>query len=210
MLLDFNTLVEKYRMKIKGVIQVGCHRCQEHDLYVKIGIDKMVYIEPSSKNFSIIKERFSGEPNENVILVNAACGDAKETKVAYLDTTNQGMSSSLLEPKVHLTQHKEVIFDDAEVWSVVRLDDIPFDRNGYNLLNLDVQGYEDRVLNGAKNTLKYIDYIFTEVNREEMYSDCALIEHLDNVLGEFTRVETGWASPIHGWGDSLYVKSKLL
>jgi hypothetical protein len=51
------------------------------------------------------------------------------------------MSSSLLAPKVHLTQHKEVIFDDAEVWKVVKLDNIPFDRNKYNLLNMDVQGF---------------------------------------------------------------------
>jgi FkbM family methyltransferase len=208
MLLDFNLLLKKFNMKVKGVIQVGCHRGQEHDLYVQNSISKMVYIEPSSKNFEILMGKFSN--NESVILVNTACGEENGMEVAYVDTTNQGMSSSLLEPKVHLTQHKEVIFDDAEMWKVTKLDDIPFDRSDYNLLNMDVQGFEDRVLRGGKETLKRIDYIFTEVNREEMYAGNALIEQLDQILNEFERVDTGWASPNHGWGDACFCRKSLL
>ena len=210
MLLDFNNLVRKYNIQIKGVIQVGCHRCQEHDLYVTHGIRNFVYIEPSSKNFNIIADKFYGEPNEYIILANVACGDKEGMEVAYLDTTNQGMSSSLLAPKAHLTQHKEVVFNDAEVWQVKLLDNIPFDRTKYNLLNMDCQGFEDRVIRGAKDTLKHIDYIISEINREEMYENNVMVEQLDELLPEFKRVETGWASPTHGWGDGLYIRKSLL
>lgn len=208
MLLDFNALIKKYNMKIRGVVQVGCHRGQEHDLYVRAGANKFVYIEPSSLNFKILEGKFSG--NENVVLVKAACGEVTERRCAILDTTNQGMSSSLLSPKVHLQQHPDVIFNDAEMWDVTRLDLIPFDREEYNMLNMDVQGFEDRVLRGSPDTLKSIDYIFTEVNREEIYEKCAQIEDLDALLPDFTRVETGWASEQHGWGDALYIRKSLL
>lgn len=208
MLLDFNDLVRKYKINIRGVIQIGAHRAQEDGLYRKHGVKNIIYIEPSSKNFKILYHKFNGD--ENVILVNCACGDKKGEGVAYLDTNNQGMSSSLLAPKDHLIQHKEVIFDDAEVWKVERLDDIPFDRDSYNLLNMDVQGFEDRVIKGGLETLNHIDYVFTEINRSEMYEECARIELIDELLSEFTRVETGWASPTHGWGDALFIKSSLL
>lgn len=208
MLLDFSNLFNKYHFKVKGVIQVGAHRGQENGLYVKHGIENIVYVEPSSKNFSILQSKFNGNPS--VILFNVACGEVSGEEVAYLDTTNQGMSSSLLKPKVHLEQHKEVIFDDAEVWTVKRLDDLPIEKEKYNLLNMDVQGFEDRVLRGATETLKHIDYIFTEVNRHEMYEGCAMVEDLDKLLPDFQRVETGWASETHGWGDSLLVRKTLL
>lgn len=207
MLLDFHQLVRKYDMKIKGVIQVGCHRGEEDELYNSIGVKKKIYIEPTANNFRILQSKFD---DENIILVNVACGEKEESAVAYVDTTNQGMSSSLLAPKDHLVQHRDVIFNDAELWKVVPLDNIPFERCDYNLLNMDCQGYDDRVLKGATKTLEHIDYIFTEINRSEMYESCCMIDDLDNILYDFKRVETGWASPSHGWGDSLYIRKSLL
>lgn len=208
MLLDFNALFKKYNMQVRGVVQVGTHYGEENDLYLGHGIKRRVYIEPGSKAFKILQAKFGDDPD--VVLVNVACGEIKERRCAILDTTNQGQSSSLLSPKVHLKQHPEVVFNDAEMWTVERLDDIPFDRAEYNLLNLDVQGFEDRVLRGAPDTLKGIDYIFTEVNREEIYEGCARIEALDAMLPKFLRVETGWASDHHGWGDALYIKKWAL
>jgi len=195
-------------MNVKGVIQIGTHMGQENDLYLQHGIKKRLYIEPSKNNFSILMDKFDGD--ENVILANVACGDKNGKEVAYCDTTNQGMSSSLLAPKDHLFQHKEVIFDDAELWEVRRLDDIPFERSDYNFINIDVQGYEDRVFKGGVETLKNIDYIISEVNRSDMYENCARIEQLDEMLSDFKRVETGWASENHGWGDALFCRKSLL
>jgi FkbM family methyltransferase len=208
MLLDFNALFKKYNMQVRGVLQVGAHRGQEDGLYERHGIKKRIYVEPSSLNFKILGSKFGDDPD--VMLINVACGEKKERLCAILDTTNQGMSSSLLSPKEHLKQHPDVIFNDSEMWNVERLDDIPFDREQYNLLNIDVQGFEDRVFRGAPETLKHIDYIFAEVNREEIYETCARVEQLDEMLSDFVRVETGWASENHGWGDACYVRKSWL
>lgn len=208
MLLDFSELYERHSMKANGVVQIGTHRAQEHDLYARHGINRMIYIEPNKENFQVLVDKFAND--ENVILVNTACGDEVGEKVAYVEKVNQGQSSSLLAPKEHLIQHKEIVFDDAAIWPVTTLDNIPFERKDYNLLNIDVQGYEAFVLRGAKETLNHIDYIFSEVNRHEMYEGCAMIEELDAMLPDFKRVETGWASPNHGWGDACYIRKTLL
>ena len=77
----------------------------------------------------------------------------------------------------------------------------------YNFINIDVQGYELEVFKGGKDTLNNIDYITTEVNRDEVYKDCAKIEELDTYLGDygFQRVETTWDGGT--WGDAFYIKN---
>jgi Methyltransferase FkbM domain len=76
----------------------------------------------------------------------------------------------------------------------------------YNFLTIDVQGYELEVLKGSRETLTNIPGIFTEVNRDELYSNCVRVEQLDELLKNFdlTRVETNWEGGT--WGDAFYLK----
>lgn len=208
MLLNIHELFEKYNLKVKGVIEVGAHWGQEYDAYSLMGVERFVFIEPCAKAFCVLKTKF--QDNHNVKLFCTACGDISGKAVMFTGPTNQGMSNSLLKPQVHLTQHPDVTFPDTEMVSVNRLDDLPFDRAEYNLLNMDCQGFENRVLMGAPKTLETVDYIYTEVNRQFMYENCALIEDIDRLLLEFERMETGWASHYHGWGDAFYIRKSLL
>jgi N-acetylglutamate synthase-like GNAT family acetyltransferase len=79
--------------------------------------------------------------------------------------------------------------------------------DNYNLLSMDVQGYEMEVLKGAEELLPRIDYIITEVNTKELYSNCALLPEMDSFLQTrgFTRVETVMTD--RDWGDALYVRN---
>lgn len=208
MLLDLNHLMEKYSMNIKGVIQVGAHWGQEYLYYRRKGIDHIVFIEPCKDAFSRLVDSFG--TSKIVTLFNVACGEGVGEMQMYTEHTNQGQSNSLLPPKLHLEQHKEVVFDSQETVTVVALDNLPIEVKDYNFLNMDCQGYEDRVLKGAVNTLKNIDYVYTEVNRAEMYLGCCMVADLDTILCDFERVETGWASDHHGWGDALYLRKSLL
>lgn len=193
-------------MQVRGVIEVGAHWGQEYDAYSLMGVENFVFIEPCTPAFQVLKTKFIGNPN--VKLYNLACGDVQGQATMFTGPTNQGMSNSLLKPKFHLTQHPDVVFPDTEIVDVELLDHLDFDLDKYNLLNMDCQGFEDRVLRGAVRTLETIDYIYTEVNRLEMYENNAMVEQLDAMLPEFERVETGWASDYHGWGDSLYLRRK--
>ena len=78
----------------------------------------------------------------------------------------------------------------------------------YNFINIDVQGYELNVLKGAEKTLKNIDLIISEINKEEMYKDCAKVEDLDDYLSShnFQRIATYWQQDGGTWGDGLYLK----
>lgn len=217
MLLNLTNLFGKYNLieKVKGVIQVGAHRGQELDEYLNLRIENIIFVEPCDDAFQRLSQNVERVSQVHEVakikLFNCACGDFESTGVPmYAERTNQGMSNSLLKPKVHLDQHKDVIFDHLEEVNVRLLDNLEFDREFYNFLNMDCQGFEDRVIKGGLQTLKHIDYIYTEVNREEMYENNALVEQMDKILSDFERVETGWASERHGWGDAFYIRKTAL
>ena len=167
-------------------------------------IKDIVFIEPCKEAFEVV----SKIQDENVICINVACGAEEGEIPMYVSHQNQGQSNSLLEPKLHLQQHPEVVFDDAEAVKVVRLDNLPIEKEKYDMLAMDVQGFEGEVLKGATETLKHIKLIYTEVNRGQTYSGNMEIEEIDSLLGVqgFKRVETFWPSPNWTWGDAVYIK----
>ena len=71
---------------------------------------------------------------------------------------------------------------------------------------MDIQGAEFLALKGMKNNLKYLDYIYLEVNDTHVYENCGLISDIDDFLREygFIRVET-CMTDFH-WGDALYIR----
>ncbi|MCL2931302.1 MAG: FkbM family methyltransferase [Trichodesmium sp. MAG_R03] len=199
---DLQQLAEKYQLEIQGLIHIGAHYGQEYEIYQKLNIVNLVFFEPLTKNFEILKSHVG----ENVKLFHKALGNENKRIKMYVESANNGMSSSVLQPKKHLEQYPEIIFEREEIVEMVRLDDILEDKQNYNFLTIDVQGYELEVLKGSRETLKNINYILTEVNRDELYENCARVEQLDEFLGrfDFQRLETNWEGET--WGDAFYLK----
>jgi FkbM family methyltransferase len=222
MLIDFREFFKNYNVKCKGLIQVGAHWCEEHEVYVELGISDFVYIEPCRDAFKKMCEKFEVNiindnevdgtmvVTESAVLFNVACGEMDCESVMYVSHNNQGQSNSLLKPNLHLVQHKEVVFNDAELVKVKQLDNLPFDNKDYNFLVMDCQGFEGNILKGATETLKNIDYIYTEVNRDSTYENNMLIDEIDELLSDFKRMETYWPSPNWSWGDALYIRKSIL
>jgi FkbM family methyltransferase len=202
MLTSLKQLITNYNCNITGVIHVGAHDGGETNDYINCNIDKIVYFEPLPDIFSILKEKIA--PYPSIQAHNCALGASES--VATFNISNNLYSSSLLKPKEHLKIHPGVTFTETINVDVKTLDS--FNIQNYNFLNMDVQGYELEVLKGGQNTLNQIDYIFTEVNFQEVYENCALIEQLDDFLKvyNFTRVGTYNGVPGY-WGDAFYIKS---
>jgi len=210
MLIEIPEIVKKYDLKIKGVIQVGCHWSEEHSVFEQLGITKIVYIEPCKEAFEIIKAKFNG--NKDIVLHKVACGSKEGEYTMFVSHNNQGQSNSLLRPNLHLQQHPEVVFNDHENVKVVLLDNIIENKDDYNLLMLDVQGFEGEVLIGGIETAEKMDCIYTECNRGQTYSGNMEIEQMDLLLESigFIRTDTYWPSPNWTWGDCIYIRQSLL
>jgi FkbM family methyltransferase len=207
MLLNFPSLVKKYSIKAHGCIHVGCHFAQEHPDYVAAGIKRFVYIEPCAAAFNVLKNKFSA--HHHIQLFNVACGEVECEQVMYTGSQNEGQSNSLLRMDKHLLIHPGITLPNTEIVTVKRLDSLGLAHKAYQLLVMDCQGFEGRVLKGATETLKQVNYVYTEVNRDFVYENCTLVDELDILLHEFDRVETGqWVGGL--WSDALYVRKKSI
>ena len=198
--MPLKNIIEDFDLKIKGVIHIGAHYGEEYRIYSECGIKNMIFFEPVQANYKILIESLP----ENTRTYNIALGNERGVREMYIETVNTGQSCSLLEPGTHLSSYPGIKFDTKEIVKMDKLDNIPFNRTIYNMINIDVQGYELEVFKGAIETLKSIDIIYTEVNRDEVYKNCARVEEIDLFLNNFKRVKTQWDGIT--WGDALYIK----
>ena len=209
MLIDLRFLCNKYKFIPKGVIHIGAHIGEEHEVYSSLGIDNVVWIEENKDIFNKLCKRL--ECFKTYSFFNYLVSDVDDKKYIFY-VTNNGESSSLLEMEDHLIEHPHIYVDKTLELTSKTIDSIIHTNNinpkSYNFLNLDIQGAELLALNGATMLLKDIDYIYSEVNIKHLYKDCALIEELDLFLKNynFKKVEQNILS--HGWGDAFYIKKK--
>ena len=201
MLQNLEELKNKYNMSIQGMIHIGAHRGQEYSIYHQLGIKNLMFFEPIPKLFKEMKRKAQG------VLVNKALGNYNGKGTLYV-ANNEGASSSLLEPLLHKVIRPEITFERTIEVDVVRLDDELQDKEKYNFITIDVQGYELEVFKGALETLKGIDYIIAEINKIELYRDGARINELDDFLSDYYKVEVKMADP--AWGDALYIRKEVI
>lgn len=201
--------LEGENISMRGVIHVGAHYGQEYLDYINNGISDIVFIEPLKANYDKLLELY--EFPDSVITMNIALGNIRGEVEMNVETANKGMSSSILEPGTHLDTYPKITFDTKEMVKIDKMDNLTINRGLYNVLNLDVQGYELEVLKGAENTLPFIDIIFTEVNTGDVYKGCAKLGDIDEYLAkhDFDRF---WLNIYDNicYGDAIYIRRGLL
>lgn len=203
----FNLAQIHSNFPIKGVMHVGAFAGEEINQYRSLGLCNTIMFEPQEHLYNDIKSRCIIDEK----IHNVALGSERGTKEMYISfrdggvAQGSGASSSLLKPKVHLEEHPEVTFPETQMVEVHTLDDY-YDPQ-YNFLNIDVQGYELEVLKGGTKTLENIDAMILEVNRDEVYEGCPMIEDIDNFVESFgfKRIAEVWQST--SWGDALYARN---
>jgi len=195
-------------MNIRGVLHIGAHYGEEVKDYINYGIKNLVFFEPLSSSLEILEENLSVYANQaNIQIFPYALGNEEKDVEMYV-SDHGGMCSSVLKPKIVLEQYPGIKFHSKETVNMIRLDDAEIDISDYNFMNIDVQGYELEVLKGSENTLKNIDYVYTEINVAEVYEDAPHVDKLDEFLTtyRFSRVETDLSGTT--WGDAFYIKNK--
>lgn len=210
MLISFSSLVHKYKIDVSGVIHIGGHIGQELPSYKNSNVENILIFEPQKSPFEKLSKVANELNFENIILVNKALGNSN--KNIEMICNEDGLCSSILKPKIVLTQYPDIKFDRTEEVEMITLDSYFAinENNTYNFINMDTQGYELEVLKGALKTLEKIDAVYTEVNNAEVYENNALIQEIDEFLSSYdlVRVETDWMGGT--WGDAFYINQKFL
>lgn len=207
MLIDFRDLFKKYNLSFNGVLHVGANVGEEALVYRELGINKQIWVEPNEDLLPRLNENVQRHGVEAFVL-NICAGDENKNTILHI-ANNGGQSSSVLELGTHAVVHPEVHYVRDQPAMMVRLEDFiePAIWEGIDFLNIDVQGFELQVLQGLGRYVDQMKGIYLEINKDELYRGCALIDSIDLFLTahRFRRVETHWAGNT-GWGDCFAIK----
>ena len=202
MLISLHELVKKYNIQFKGILHVGAHECEELQDYEKyLSRNLILWVEALQDKVDFCKRKYQG-----VQIENAVVSDKIET--VKFNRSNNGQSSSILELGLHKHFHPHVHYISSCEVETKLLKNIICNYNiEYNFLNLDIQGAELKALKGMEEYLNKVDYIYTEVNCDYVYENCAIVTELDDYLKQFNlfRVETKWCENFR-WGDAFYIR----
>jgi FkbM family methyltransferase len=209
MLIEFDKIVSKYG-KPKGIIHIGAHMMEERQAYVKYRLHNTIWIEANPLIFSNISNL---NRNTNELFFNYAISDV-DNEVYTLNVTNNGQSSSILELELHKLHHPNIFVQDIVKVNSKRMDTLieeqKIDVSNYNFINLDIQGLELLALKGFGKYLNKVDFIYTEINTNYLYKECALVGEIDSYLSSFGFIRAETVITPFEWGDALYIKNDTI
>lgn len=202
MLISPKKLSRIWRLKPKGVLHIGAHRAEEMSLYSELGWGRMHWVEA---NPILVKDlAMTLDPKVNTIQECAAWD--VDRKIMVFNETTDSQSSSLLRLKQHSVHYPQVLHKDTYEVETRRIDCLYNSPPPFTFVNIDIQGAELQAIKGMGDLVLAVDAIYSEVNKEELYEDCATVSEIDAYLKEFgfERVATRWVLG-KGWGDALYI-----
>ncbi|KRF18749.1 methyltransferase FkbM [Paenibacillus sp. Soil787] len=206
-MLDLPLLCKEYEITPKGVIHIGAHDGQELPIYESMGIENILLIEANPEVFKRLEKKVRTYPHVQIY----QCAICDRNGYIPLRVTSLDQSSSILPLKQHLNLYANVVETHQVIVPSKTLDtllnELQLNPGDYNLLTIDIQGAELLAFQGAVSTLNHISGIVTEVNLEELYEGCALLDEIDIFLElqGFHRVALN--TPDHPtWGDAFYLK----
>ena len=198
-------LREKFFVSPSGVLHVGAHSAEELTAYREENYGRVIWVEAQPSLVAALRKKTFG--SGDIVLEGAVWGSSGVSKTFHI--TSNGQSSSLYELATHSHHYPSVVqVKELEVLTV-RLDSLIPAGEKFDFVNLDVQGAELEALTGLGELLNQVEWVYTEVNRAELYAGIPLVNELDDFLRKagFIRVCSVWTDA--GWGDALYCRRRF-
>jgi FkbM family methyltransferase len=200
MLISISRLRSFWLIKPTGVLHVGAHLGEELDGYENNCFGPVTWIEAQPELVRLLSERVNSPSKVISALVWSRSGVRK-----VLNLTNNGQSSSVFNLGSHALSYPDIVVSGSLEMETSRLDDL-LGGDVHDFLNLDIQGAEYEALEGLGSRIEQFNFVYTEVNRGQVYEGIKQVREIDEFLrGKgFQRVATVWTS--EDWGDSLYLR----
>lgn len=204
---SLSTVLGIHDISPKRVLHIGAHMAQELSMYKDFGAESGVFIEAHPEICHRLSEHLFGHKDWQVI--EALLSDKDGDVVNFWVSSNDAMSSSLLKPQLHLTEHPDVLFDDVPIKIKTKtLDSLAL--GDFDLIVVDVQGAELKVIEGGIETFKNADALWLEVSFGGLYQDDCTINDLTMFLSKFGFYPAYVVIGSNLWGDAFFVKREKL
>jgi len=203
MLIMVEDITKYFGIVPKSILHIGAHTAEEKGDYEIAGWGSIgiIWVEAQEELCKIIPIR----ENTNDKVLNCLAWNQNGKEIEF-KITNNGQCSSLLDFGTHEKNYPDINFIAKKTLKSVRLESLLNEKDNFDLINIDVQGVEKEALEGLGNLITKANYIYSEVNNEQVYQNCTIVKDLDLFLKQFgfKRVVTKWVQG-SGWGDALYI-----
>lgn len=205
MLISVKELTTYWKVHPKGVIHVGAHEAEESSQYNAAHWGKVYWVEAQPDKVEYLRTKFHDSADQ---VIDAAVWSVAGVPLDLHVMTNSA-STSLLDLGTHSEAHPDITYSHSLRVETQVLEALIPQESIADYLCLDIQGAELEAIKGFASRIQRMNWIYTEVNKEELYAGCCLVDDLDKYLQEsgFSRVATRWTE--FGWGDALYVHSRV-
>jgi len=171
--------------EIKTLLDVGANTGQFAYYTRKLGYaNTIISFEPLSSAFSVLQKFAKTDPNWQI--QNCAIGDTDGQIEINISANSQ--SSSILDMMPdHIESAPDSVYEGKEMVNIHKIDTI-IDKYTDNLdstfLKIDAQGFEKKVIEGAKNSIKYIKGLQLELSMIELYKGETLITEMLSLISD--------------------------
>lgn len=189
--------LKNHKFKLNVIIDVGAHKGETIDLFLKNFNPKKIFsFEASKKNFETLNKKISvykyKYPNTQIYLENKALGNTselrefKQMKESSSSTfANINFDSDYLKKKkffLGIKDNKE-LFDISKI-KITPLSNYLYENNLHeiDLLKIDTEGYEFQILKGAERDLQKFELIFFEHHYDNMIKKGYTFSDINNLL----------------------------
>ncbi len=206
MLIKIKELRSNFNVFPIGVLHVGAHMAEEARDYARYGWGNIVWVESQPEKAQYISKLLDMKTNTIIeATVWSESGISMDFNVA-----SNGESSSVLEFGSHSKNYPNITYTKKIRVTTKRLDEIIPENFLGDFLNLDIQGAELEALKGLGSEISKFKWIYSEINKEEVYKGCATVDEMDEyLLGKgYKRAASRWILDA-GWGDALYIRQDL-
>ena len=230
MILDFNKLIEKYDIKIKGILHIGAHEGGETLTYVKAGIKNVLLVEANPFRFinlteslntgrycvwcSPLKYEYFNESESQILkgykAYNYAVSDRDEGTITFNLSNYDGGTDSIFKINEWGRDSSWVPYEHTSQIDVpsITLDKLVENKETYNFLNMDVEGAELLVLSKSTEVLKNLDCIMLETQDKIRFEGSCTREELIEFLKPHGFELKEYYDTGKEWGDCLFIKNK--
>ena len=197
-LLDFvnkKKVINFFKKEISSInlfIDVGAHEGETSNLFSKyLNIKKIYCFEPSSINYKNLKKKIVKK--ENIFLFNFGLGDRdgerdfnqlEESSSSTLVELNKKSKYFLKKKKILNLFIKKKFNIFSQTVNIMKLKNFMHNHSieYIDILKIDTEGYEMKVIKGAEEKIKNIDYIYFEHHFDDMLKKDYTLSDIHNYL----------------------------
>ena len=197
-LLDFinkKKVINFFKKEISSInffVDVGAHEGETSNLFNKyLSIKKIYCFEPSPINYENLKKKIAKK--ENIFLFNFGLGDRDgEEDFNQLEESSSSTLVELNQKSKYFQKKKKIlnlfIKKNFKIFSqtvnIMKLKNFMHNNSieYIDILKIDTEGYEMKVIKGAEEKIKNIDYIYFEHHFDDMLKKNYTLTDVHNYL----------------------------